>query len=499
MRFLGIGDTCDLGALYMRLLADGHEVKVFVGDPLAQGTMAGLVEHTSRWQDELDWIRAAGQEGIILFENVAKSRGELQDRLRKEGFHVIGGSAYGDRLENDRAFAQRVLVDIGLQTARVSEFDDRSAANDFLDRHPGKYVLKFNGPNFSSNDNYVGKLCDGSDVRAVMNAKTCQPRPEPLSFILMEHVDGVEMGVGAYFNGENFIGEACLDWEHKRFFPGDLGELTGEMGTIATFERSRLFFDKTLRLMGPILAAEGYCGYINLNTIVNAHGIWPLEFTCRFGYPGFAVLGPLQETHWADLFGAMIKRRDAAKMRSGFCAAIVLTTPPFPYDRSTVDAPVGLPVMFDQEVCDRDRDSLYYGEVGLQDGRLVTSGKYGWTMVATAVSDRIERASAKACELADKMIVPNVRYRRDIGSGLIEGDFALIERFGLLDPLSGAGHLPTQKTVLINVQDLKDVQRWMRHFNISKEELLRAVEEFGSAVDRVSLGLKTKRAGERLQ
>jgi hypothetical protein len=50
-------------------------------------------------------------------------------------------------------------------------------------------------------------------------------------------------------------------------------------------------------------------------------------------------------------------------------------------------------------------------------------------------------------------------------------------------------------TVLIDVHDLKEVQQWMRHFNVSKEELLRAVEKFGPAVDAVSLGLKTKPGG----
>jgi phosphoribosylamine--glycine ligase len=433
MRFLGIGDSCDLGALYMRLLADGHEVKVFVADPLAQGTMAGLVEHTPSWERELDWVKASADQGIILFENVAEARGELQDKLRKDGFHVIGGSAYGDRLENDRAFAQRVLADIGLQTAEVVEFSDVASADEFIDAHPARYVLKFNGPNFSSNDNYIGRLADGADVRAVLRAKFSRAETGAFSFVLMEHVDGVEMGVGAYFNGENFIGEACLDWEHKRFFPGNLGELTGEMGTIATFDRSRKFFERTLKRMTPMLAAGGYCGYINLNTIVNARGIWPLEFTCRFGYPGFAVLSPLQQTRWGELFAAMVSRKGDATMLPGFCAAIVLTTPPFPYDRETVAEAVGLPVIFDGELSAQERDRLYYGEVGMVNGQLVTSGLYGWTMVATAVAGSIEHARCKAGELADRIIVPNVRYRRDIGSALVDGDFASVEALGLFD------------------------------------------------------------------
>ena len=184
-----------------------------------------------------------------------------------------------------------------------------------------------------------------------------------------------------------------------------------------------------------MLRENGHCGYVNLNTIVNERGIWPLEFTCRFGYPGFAILTPLQETAWGDLFAAMVSRATTGfATRPGFSVGIVLTVPPFPYPRPQVEEPVGLPVLFDGEPTAADRANLHYCELGLEQGELVTSGMYGWAMVVTGVGDSIACAQQHANGLADRVLIPNVRYRRDIGERLVAGDYARVERLGLLDP-----------------------------------------------------------------
>jgi phosphoribosylamine--glycine ligase len=113
--------------------------------------------------------------------------------------------------------------------------------------------------------------------------------------------------------------------------------------------------------------------------------------------------------------------------------ALVLTTPPFPYTRKQVAEPVGLPVLFRGSLDEEDRRNLHYGEVGLSAGELVTSGCYGWTMVVTGVGTSLARAKDKAYALAEKVVVPNLRYRLDIGDRLIAGEWAKLETLELLD------------------------------------------------------------------
>ena len=434
MRVLGVGHSCDLGDMYLRLQEAGHEVRVFTSELAGHDTMRGMLVHVPDYRAELDWIRAAGEDGYVVFETA--EHGAEQDALRRDGFFVIGGSELGDRLENDRAFGQGVLRTAGLCTIPTHVFDDFERAIDFVRGRPRRYVFKLNGSETSSWRNFVGKAEDGADLIALLSCqrqRLLRSELGPTRFVLMDHVEGVETGIGAYFDGRSFLRPACLDWEHKRFFPGDLGELTGEMGTLVTYEHTERLFAQTLAPLAPMLRDGGYVGYINLNTIINEQGIWPLELTCRFGYPGYAILDALQLDGWPALFRALRGREGSFRTAGGYAIGVVLSVPPYPYRYGYAEVSRGMPVVLSSRLSAQEAQrGLHWSEVERRDGQLVTSGVIGYTVVATGVGATVERAQQEAYALAEQVFVPNLRYRNDIGSAFLAHGRARLRRLGYL-------------------------------------------------------------------
>lgn len=405
-----------------------------VADPDYQDVFRGQVSHTRDWRADLAWVRDAGRDGVILFETA--HHGTVQDGLRRDGFQVIGGSAFGDRLEGDREFGQEIMRRAGMRTAASANFTDVERAIAFIRERPRRYVCKYNGHQHPSTRNQVGELPDGSDIIAMLRHHQRQGHPAT-GFVLQDHVVGVETGVGAYFDGRRFVGPVCLDWEHKRFFPGDLGELTGEMGTVVTYRGGERLFAETLAPLAPLLAEHGYQGYLNLNTIINESGVWPLEFTCRFGYPGFAILDALHIDGWEGILRAMCGEERVIPTHPGYAVGVVLTVPPFPY-LAEPSPSRGLPISFRGDLSQEDRRNLHFGEVDFSGGDPAVGGASGYVLVATGRGDEVAAARRAAYRLIERVSVPNARYRTDIGCRFMESEGAILRRLGYL-PAEASG------------------------------------------------------------
>ena len=419
MRILAIGKRVYLGDIYLSLVREGHEVRVFASDPPGRRAFGGIIEPVADWRAELPWV---GKAGIVLFEGLGQ--GEWQDSLRADGYRVVGGSALGDRLETDRGYGQSVLAGAGLPTAWSRAFATPAAACDWLASNPGRYVLKYDD---GAHATYVGEHPSGADLAFMLRRQ-----PGAGRVLLMEWLSGVEVGIGAYFDGHAFLEPACIDFEHKRFFPGDRGEMTGEMGTLASYEGAERLFTATLGRTAPLLAQAGHVGYVNLNLIVDERGPYPLEFTCRFGNPGFAVLAAMQADGWGDLLERMTAGA-GGRFRTvpGWAVAIVLTVPPFPAWTDDADRATDPPLFFVNEP--EPLEMAHYRLVDMRrDGaQLLVHRRSGHAMIVTGTGADPASAQRAAIARAANVIVPEIRWRADIGDRFAR-EGAHLQRLGWL-------------------------------------------------------------------
>ena len=423
MRILGIGSKVELGDLYVSLQREGHEVRVYAGDPSYAGCFEGILTKIEDWQAELDWV---GRDGIVLFERVGV--GAQQDALRQQGFRVIGGSALGDRLEYDRAFGQATLRDAGLQTAPGHSFASAPEAAAWLEANPGRTVLKYHN---NARATFVGDHGRGRDVLFQLR------RGPQGAVLLMPRLEGVEVGVGAYFDGTRFLRPACIDFEHKRFFVGEMGEMTGEMGTLVAYPEHNRIFEATLARIEPVFREAGHVGYVNLNMIANEDGLWPLEFTCRFGNPGFAILAPLQSAGWGDVFTRMMEGgHETFPAARDWSIGIVLTVPPFPEERPGADPAEDPPLFFHDDPPPAELPHYHLSDIRLEDGpdgkQMFARRRTGYAMVVTGTGPTIGAARDAAAARARNVCAPDLRWRTDIGERFLRGEGERLQGLGWL-------------------------------------------------------------------
>lgn len=134
MRILLISD--DLSDLCRQLKEEGHAVRMSCTDSSLKHCYKGMVSRVRYPATDITWV---GKRGLIVFDNTG--HGAWQDELRRDGYQVVGGSAGGDRLEDDRAHAGRVMAAAGIPVLPEQPLDDVAEAVASATTHPGPWVV----------------------------------------------------------------------------------------------------------------------------------------------------------------------------------------------------------------------------------------------------------------------------------------------------------------------------------------------------------------------
>jgi len=395
-----------------RIKEQGHNVKYYVKNPADKEIGLGFIDMVDDWKKEKNWA------DIIIFDDVL-GQGKKAEALRKQGKLVIGGSEYTDKLEDDRDFGQQELKKHGVTILPSTTFTNFEDAIKFVKNHPDKYVIKPCGEAANLKGLlFIGEEDDGRDVIQVLNDYNKAWSKKIPSFQLQKRIYGVEVAVGSFFNGKEFIYPININFEHKKLFPGDLGPSTGEMGTAMFWSGPNKLFNYTLRKFEATLAKEGYMGYIDLNCIVNNRGIYPLEFTSRFGYPCVFIQEEGMLTPIGDLLYDLAQgMTPKLNVKSGFQIGVRIVVPPFPFkDDETFEVKSKDSVIYFK----KPTDGVHFEDVKRVNGEWVVTGNSGVVLVVCGCGQTMKQAQSQVYQRIKNISIPHMYYRDDIGDRWLE-------------------------------------------------------------------------------
>lgn len=434
MKILFVSKELMAGHVAYLLQKEGHDVRLFIEEKDSRNCFDNLIAKSENWKSDISW---AGKDGLIVFDDTGY--GKDQDKLRAEGYTVFGGSAKSEKLETNREFGQEIFKKNGLKTVPLKEFNNLDDAIVFAKQNPKPWVIKRSGKT-SKFLTYVSKFDDGRDSITLMKNYLNNKKTSKSKVALHERIDGIEMGVARYFNGNDWVGPIEFNIEHTFLMPGDIGPATSEMGTLAWYsdEYSNKLYKETLEPMTQYLKKTGFRGDFSLNCIVNENGAFILEATTRLGSPIVHLQSELHDSPWGEFMLAIARGESYdLKWKKGYGIVVLVAVPPFPYISASSKAitPFGMDIHF-KNMTDNDWDHIHFDEIAKRrqtehDQYFIADNK-GYVLYVTGISQSVQEAQKQVYDLTKKIIIPRMMYRNDIGKSFVETNQQKLIEWGYL-------------------------------------------------------------------
>lgn len=389
------------------------EVLALPGNP-GIGECARLIPGDPNDAEEV--VAAAKREGVelVVVGPEAPLIAGVADALQRTGVNVFGPVAAAAQIEGSKAFAKRLMRQVGVPTAEFAVCTDLGAAEEYIQEFTARgreVVVKASGA-------ALGKgviVCDNAS-EAVEAARRMLVEGEfgeaGATIVIEERLKGRELSLFAICNGKDYALLPCAK-DYKRLNDGDKGPNTGGMGAFSPVDGvSAAQLDALGRaFIAPIIhhfhrVGTPYVGVLYAGLMLTPMGPFALEYNARFGDPeAQAILPRLRGDFGALLLSAALgEALPALEVEPRHSVVVVVAARGYP---GTYPKGLSLPRL---EIA--PGVLLFHAGTREQDGQVVSSG--GRVLNVVALADTREEAvrSVYGCleGLSDEW-----HYRRDIG------------------------------------------------------------------------------------
>ncbi len=361
----------------------------------------------------VDVARSEGVNLVVVGPEAPLLAG-VADALREAGTDVFGPVAAAAQLEGSKAFAKRLMRQVGVPTAEFDTFTDLDDAERFIrgmETQGRKVVVKASGAAFGKG----AIVCDNA-AEAVEAARRMLVDGEfgeaGETIVVEERLSGRELSLFAVSNGKEYMLLPCAQ-DYKRAEDGDRGPNTGGMGAFSPIEDiSAAQVDALGRaFIAPIVRhfrekGTPYVGVLYAGLMMTPMGPFALEYNVRFGDPEAQAILPRLRGDCGALLHAAARGEPMSPpdVDPRHCVVVVVAARGYPGEY-----PRGLPL---PSLTLGEGVMLFHAGTKADGGEVVSSG--GRVLNVVALADSREEAARRAYAFLEG--IPDCwHYRRDIG------------------------------------------------------------------------------------
>jgi phosphoribosylamine-glycine ligase len=449
-------------SLALKIQQEGHDIVIA---QKSTNDTKNILKGTLRRIPYTDRYEYAKQSDLCIFDD--NTSGEAA-QWRKEGISCIGGGKDVIKLELDRKIASDTARLCGLKIPQVFEVKDLEDAKRIIKEKGGKFCLKQMGALDSIKGlNAISKMPNSEDLISYIDF--LQERwVEGLDqeFILQEKIEGAEMAISAWWNGNDFMRDKDKNviveenFEHKPLTNSG-GESTGEMYTIQKLLPAKYskLYSETLEKLIPLLKQTTFTGDFDVNCIVTSKGAYFLEYTPRMGCPSISGQVAMHKMPWFEFLKACADGKQIDfEYDPRWNIVCWLYTKPFPFVNSnkmtklyedSVDKnnheqlsqllsfklsnSTGAEVLFKEKLTKEDLKNVCWDGVRWDKEKILIANGDGYVACINGQGETVDEAGKAVSTLMSKFCVAKSFWRNDFNDTNYHKSKDDLTKWGYLD------------------------------------------------------------------